>query len=335
MRAAGRSGRLPPRQDRRAVRRRRDCRARRRRARTAEPWRMLGEKLGEAYQVADDIRDAAADPDEIGKPTGRDAILGRPNAVLELGLGGAVDRLERLVGEAIAAIPPCRGAAELRALILLEAKRLLPEASSRNTRRDAPSPRQRRFGDCENRIGSQSSWLDRCFAARDRLLAEPAIPALGRGFPLTRPSGTAAGTGAVRSVRRLRLLAGAAGLRPAWPVRNPVEAACRRWRNSRVSCRLSTQATQRLLDAAASLRLVARRGRTASGWASSAQRCSAIRRRRDGRASSPALRRSGRSGGAAARRRGRDTALARYWPYAGRRLPGRTRLGSGRGTTPR
>jgi geranylgeranyl diphosphate synthase, type II len=92
-----------------------------------EPWRTLGEKLGEAYQAADDIRDAAADPDEIGKPTGRDAILGRPNAVIELGLGGAIRRLEQLVGEAIAAIPPCRGAADLKALILLEAKRLLPK----------------------------------------------------------------------------------------------------------------------------------------------------------------------------------------------------------------
>ena len=87
----------------------------------------LGEKLGEAYQAADDIRDAAADPDEIGKPTGRDAALGRPNAVIELGLDGAIRRLEQLVGEAIAAIPPCRGAADLKALILLEAKRLLPK----------------------------------------------------------------------------------------------------------------------------------------------------------------------------------------------------------------
>ena len=93
----------------------------------SEPWRLLGEKLGEAYQAADDIRDAAADPDEIGKPTGRDAALGRPNAVIELGLGGAIRRLEQLVGEAIAAIPPCRGAADLKSLILLEAKRLLPK----------------------------------------------------------------------------------------------------------------------------------------------------------------------------------------------------------------
>jgi geranylgeranyl diphosphate synthase, type II len=93
----------------------------------SEPWRKIGEKLGAAYQAADDIRDAAADSDEIGKPTGRDAVLGRPNAVIELGLAGAVRRLEQLVGEAIAAIPDCPGAAELKALILLEAKRLLPK----------------------------------------------------------------------------------------------------------------------------------------------------------------------------------------------------------------
>lgn len=92
-----------------------------------EPWRLLGEKLGEAYQVADDIRDAVADSDEIGKPTGRDAVLGRPNAVIEFGLGGAVRRLELLVSEAIAAIPACPGAADLKSLITLEAKRLLPK----------------------------------------------------------------------------------------------------------------------------------------------------------------------------------------------------------------
>jgi geranylgeranyl diphosphate synthase type II len=94
----------------------------------SEPWRSLGEKLGEAYQAADDIRDAAGDSEEIGKPIGRDVLLGRPNVVLEFGLQGAVRRLEQLVGEAIAAIPPCPGAADLKSLIQLEAKRLLPKS---------------------------------------------------------------------------------------------------------------------------------------------------------------------------------------------------------------
>ncbi len=90
------------------------------------PWRGLGEKIGEAFQVADDIRDATATSAELGKPTGRDAALSRPSAVRELGVDGAVHRLGQLVGDAIVAIPPCQGATELRALILLEAKRLVP-----------------------------------------------------------------------------------------------------------------------------------------------------------------------------------------------------------------
>lgn len=90
------------------------------------PWRVLGELLGEAYQVADDLRDAVSDPDEIGKPVGQDAAHGRPNAVAAFGLDGAVRRLESLAGLAVASIPPCPRAADLKALILLEARRLLP-----------------------------------------------------------------------------------------------------------------------------------------------------------------------------------------------------------------
>jgi geranylgeranyl diphosphate synthase type II len=92
----------------------------------AEPWRMVGEKLGEAYQVADDIRDAAADEEEIGKPVGRDLALGRPSAVIELGLDGALYRLHELVRGAIDSMPPCPNGAELRSLMLSEAKRLVP-----------------------------------------------------------------------------------------------------------------------------------------------------------------------------------------------------------------
>lgn len=92
----------------------------------AEPWRMLGEKLGEAYQVADDIRDAAADEDEIGKPVGQDIAHGRPSAVLTYGLDGAVQHLHQLVREAIGAMPPCINAGELRSLMLSEVRRLVP-----------------------------------------------------------------------------------------------------------------------------------------------------------------------------------------------------------------
>jgi geranylgeranyl diphosphate synthase type II len=90
------------------------------------PWRCLGDCLGEAYQVADDIRDVCSEAHEIGKPTGRDAALGRPSAVAQAGLAGAVARLERLVAGAIEAIPHCAGAPELRKLVLAEAERLRP-----------------------------------------------------------------------------------------------------------------------------------------------------------------------------------------------------------------
>jgi geranylgeranyl diphosphate synthase type II len=95
------------------------------------PWRTLGERIGEAYQVADDLRDVAADPDELGKPIGRDAALGRPSAPAELGVDGAVCRLKHLVAEAIDAIPPCPGAAALEAHIVAASRQFLPQELAR------------------------------------------------------------------------------------------------------------------------------------------------------------------------------------------------------------
>ena len=93
---------------------------------TPLPWRLLGECLGEAYQVADDLRDVACRQEEIGKPAGRDATLGRPNAALLLGRGGALDRLKHLSAEAIAVIPACAGADVLRAEITAQTRLFLP-----------------------------------------------------------------------------------------------------------------------------------------------------------------------------------------------------------------
>ena len=96
----------------------------------ASEWCALGNWLGEAYQVADDVRDVVADPQLLGKPIGRDAALGRPSAAHEHGLDGAIHHFDRLVAGAIAAIPPCRGAAQLRALVRMEAERLVPKTLS-------------------------------------------------------------------------------------------------------------------------------------------------------------------------------------------------------------
>jgi len=91
-----------------------------------EARRCLGEKIGEAYQVADDIRDAASDEEEAGKPVGQDAAHGRPNAVIRYGLAGAITYLHDLVADGIRTMPPCANAHELRALMEQEAKRLVP-----------------------------------------------------------------------------------------------------------------------------------------------------------------------------------------------------------------
>ncbi len=93
-----------------------------------QPWRLLGERLGEAYQLADDIRDVAAAPEWLGKPVGRDAVLGRPSVVREHGVAGAVRQFQQMVEEAVAAVPRCAGAPQLRELVRSESERLVPTA---------------------------------------------------------------------------------------------------------------------------------------------------------------------------------------------------------------
>ena len=97
----------------------------------AEPWRRLGACLGEAFQVADDILDATARAEDVGKPVGQDVAHDRPNAVRELGLDGAIARLDDLAEAAVASVPQCRGVSELRSHILSETGRLLPKSLSR------------------------------------------------------------------------------------------------------------------------------------------------------------------------------------------------------------
>ncbi|MCU0987865.1 MAG: polyprenyl synthetase family protein [Acetobacteraceae bacterium] len=88
---------------------------------------VAGAAAGEAYQVADDLSDAAADEGESGKTCGQDVAHDRPSAVRSLGIKGAVRRLEELAEAAVEAVPACDGASALKALIRLEARRLLPE----------------------------------------------------------------------------------------------------------------------------------------------------------------------------------------------------------------
>ncbi|MEN0001526.1 MAG: polyprenyl synthetase family protein, partial [Pseudomonadota bacterium] len=87
----------------------------------------VGDALGAAYQVADDLRDFAGTEKELGKPCGQDAAHQRPNAVQQNGLDHTLKNLCDLVGDAVAAIPDCPGAPMLRKLIEGEATRLVPK----------------------------------------------------------------------------------------------------------------------------------------------------------------------------------------------------------------
>jgi geranylgeranyl diphosphate synthase type II len=91
-----------------------------------DPWRRLGECIGEAYQVADDLHDLLGKAADIGKPSGQDAAHHRPSAC-SLGIEGASRRLKGLMKEALESIPACPGSDELRAIILAESTRFVPK----------------------------------------------------------------------------------------------------------------------------------------------------------------------------------------------------------------
>ncbi len=95
-------------------------------------WQAFGLCLGEAYQVADDIRDVAVTADLLGKPQGRDIALHRPSSATELGLSGAIAHFDLLLARAVEAIPRCDGAPALRALVRAESERLVPKATVRD-----------------------------------------------------------------------------------------------------------------------------------------------------------------------------------------------------------
>jgi geranylgeranyl diphosphate synthase, type II len=94
----------------------------------ADPWEELGARIGEAFQVADDLRDALYDAETLGKPAGQDSIHGRPNAVAALGVQGAIRRLKDILGGAIASIPSCPGEAVLADMVRRYAEKMTPVA---------------------------------------------------------------------------------------------------------------------------------------------------------------------------------------------------------------
>lgn len=89
-----------------------------------EPWEDLGALIGEAFQVADDLKDALLPPETTGKPAGQDAAHHRPSAVAQMGVEGAAAHLRNILSGAIASIPSCPGEARLARTVLAYAQRL-------------------------------------------------------------------------------------------------------------------------------------------------------------------------------------------------------------------
>jgi geranylgeranyl diphosphate synthase type II len=95
-------------------------------------YRLFGQRIGEAYQIADDILDVTGKPEELGKAVGRDVTLGRPNAANDLGVHGSQHLVEQLVRDALAAVPSCRHPEELEIWTRDTARKLLLAGNERH-----------------------------------------------------------------------------------------------------------------------------------------------------------------------------------------------------------
>lgn len=67
----------------------------------APAWSEVGQCLGLAYQLADDLCDVCGNVDSAGKPVRRDAALGRPNAAMLVGEQRTRSRLNALLEQSI------------------------------------------------------------------------------------------------------------------------------------------------------------------------------------------------------------------------------------------
>jgi farnesyl diphosphate synthase len=87
------------------------------------PLRRYAEKIGLAFQVADDILDVESTPEALGKATQKDKGMGKATFVDVLGLAEAKARAAALVDEAIESLSPYGD----KAAVLNEAARFIVE----------------------------------------------------------------------------------------------------------------------------------------------------------------------------------------------------------------
>ena len=89
-----------------------------------DPWQELGARIGQAFQIADDLMDVVCADQDMGKPAGQDAKNDRPSAVSEYGVDGAkiVER-HPWWGHCLNSVLP--GEAELAKMVQLQSTRLM------------------------------------------------------------------------------------------------------------------------------------------------------------------------------------------------------------------
>ena len=307
------------------------------------PWRAFGLCLGEAYQVADDIRDVVASIAGAGQAGRPRRALRRPSSASELGLGGAIEHFDRLVARAIEAMPGLRR----RGAAARPGARRIRAAGARRTRcatwrwrpRRLAAPRadRRRMHAARPPVGPQRgaarrrrrrAWLTALARPLVRLARprahQPRLPAPRRALLVHAADRAAPRARAVRPGGRLRLFAGAAGLRARCEL---FEIAGRRAADRgrswpRVSsCRCRPR--ERLLDrgrgagpGGAPQRRPLRPGR--AGRAAGRQRGHHLH----GRAPCRALCRPAATRWRCCAAQGAAPALSRYWAYATAEAPG-------------
>ena len=66
-----------------------------------EALRAYGQAIGLAFQIADDVLDATATSDQLGKTAGKDAARAKATFVTLLGVGAARAEAERLAAKAV------------------------------------------------------------------------------------------------------------------------------------------------------------------------------------------------------------------------------------------
>ncbi len=86
-------------------------------------WARIGELIGVALQIRDDVEDVTSTEERTGKTVGRDAALGRPNAALREGVVAARSRRDALVDGVRELLGPSTPQTEALHLLVREATR--------------------------------------------------------------------------------------------------------------------------------------------------------------------------------------------------------------------